>query len=756
MPELLAPVGSEESLKMAVLNGADAVYMGGPMFNARAGAQNFSLAQLEAAAEYCHVRGVKAYLTLNTLLHDDELEKAYQLACEAAQRGMDAVIVQDMGLAWLLAQHTNIPLHASTQMSLHSVEGIKALEKLRFSRVVLARETPIEDIADIHSKVNMEIEAFVHGALCVSFSGQCLFSSMTGGRSGNRGCCAQICRLPFSLYREECLLADGYLLSPKDLCTVDYLKQLLDSGVYSLKIEGRLKRPEYVGVVTGVYRRVLDLLESGEAFDSAAMRSELMAIFNRGGFTKGYYLGEKQVIYPERPNHCGVKVGRVLSEDGREAEFSKRIFAGDGVELRKDGKGIGGGAVYSIRSQGKNVKDALGRAQINALAAHAKQAEIYRTTDSEQLKRVRQTLNRETGRVKLEMEFSLKDGEALLRARDKEKNEALVQRTFLPQSGNTRAEDIRKNLAKLGGTPFSAQTVTVQAEAGVFFSTSQINEMRRAAVEELLQKRADAGKGRFVCRPYAFLRPKHSGKNAEKSIEVRNEQELRRAIAQGEGLVYFRPYDQSSAALHRYAALLEGKGAAQVWFAPFPIRFAADQKELETEQLKKYDGILAGDAGAIYMARELGLPCRGDFQLNVFNCASAAFFTEVLGLQSVSLSQELTEKETAQIAQAAPSEVLFKGRAALMHLVHCPGRTAEGAGACAHCTGRLYLEDRQQYRFPVTAFKMADCKQIVWNSRCTDLKKYTQKLESMKVCLRIVAQEQNETAVTTGHFCRGV
>ena len=282
MAELLSPAGSFDALRAAVCNGADAVYLGVESFNARRGARNFTLEELREAVRYCHVRGVKVHLTLNTLIADKQMRAVADTICAAAEAGVDAFIVQDLGVVSLCRQIApQIELHASTQMSIHSLEGVREAAAMGIRRVVLARELPRQDIAFICRNSPIEIEVFVHGALCMCYSGQCYMSSVIGRRSGNRGQCAQPCRLPYGYDRFE----EKYPLSLKDHCLVQYLTELEQLGVASVKIEGRMKRPEYVATVTGIYRRALD---TGKV--SAEQMRALRAAFSRQGFTQGYYL----------------------------------------------------------------------------------------------------------------------------------------------------------------------------------------------------------------------------------------------------------------------------------------------------------------------------------------------------------------------------------------------------------------------------------------------------------------------------------
>ena len=316
MIELLSPVGDFECLKAAVQNGADAVYFGANSFSARSFATNFDDNTLELAINYAKIRGVKTNLTLNTLIKNNELSDAFELAKKAYKFGIDAIIVQDLGLAKLLIDNfPDLPLHASTQMSVHNLEGVKKLEALGFKRVVLSRELPISEIEYICKNTNVEIECFVHGALCISYSGQCLFSSSIGGRSGNRGSCAQPCRLPYTLLEnKEKEIDSGYLLSPRDLCGLEYLPQLIKAGVTSFKIEGRMKKPEYVATVTRIYRKYIDTVINDKFFEiNPQDKKDLLQVFNRGGSSSGHLASSenRNLIFKKKPNNMGLFLGTV-------------------------------------------------------------------------------------------------------------------------------------------------------------------------------------------------------------------------------------------------------------------------------------------------------------------------------------------------------------------------------------------------------------------------------------------------------------
>lgn len=362
MIDLLSPVGDFDCLKAAVQNGANSVYFGANLFSARAYASNFDLKQLEDVILYAKTRGVKTNLTLNTLVTDDEFDKAFELAEKAYKFGIDAIIVQDLGLAkQLIKQFPDLDIHASTQMTIHNLQGVLKMEDLGFKRVVLSRELSIQEIEYICSNSNIEIECFIHGALCISYSGQCLFSSMVGGRSGNRGKCAQPCRLPYQLLENDKKINQGHLLSTRDLCGLDYIPDLINAGVTCLKIEGRMKNPEYVATVTRIYRKYIDLAESGKEYIVDEIdRKILLQVFNRGMSSSGHLSNEpnKNLIFKEKPNNMGLFLGKVEKYNKNKGyitvKLQEPIEIGDTISLEKES---GTYNVSELMLKDKNIKD---------------------------------------------------------------------------------------------------------------------------------------------------------------------------------------------------------------------------------------------------------------------------------------------------------------------------------------------------------------------------------------------------------------
>ena len=314
--ELLSPVGDFESLKAAILGGCDAVYLGGKLFGARAFSNNFNNEELIEAIKYAHLYGVKVYVTVNTLIYENEVDKFMNYVDFLYKNNVDALIIQDIGMMDLIRKtFPLLELHASTQMHIHNLEGVKLVESLGLKRAVLARETPIELIEEIKKNTNIELEIFVHGALCVSYSGQCLFSSLIGNRSGNRGSCAGSCRQKYNLLVDNKKInKDNYLLSCKDLCTIEDIGKLIDIGVDSFKIEGRMKSPSYVYLVTKLYRQAIDSYVSGK--EVKIDLTELKKIFNRE-YTKGFLFNENNIVNEYRPNHLGIGIGKVIKSQNK-------------------------------------------------------------------------------------------------------------------------------------------------------------------------------------------------------------------------------------------------------------------------------------------------------------------------------------------------------------------------------------------------------------------------------------------------------
>ena len=503
--ELLSPVGDFECLKAAVQNGANSVYFGGNLFNARVSASNFDYDELEKAINYCALRNVKTHLTLNTLIKDSEFEDAVLLAKKAYELGIDALIVQDVGLAqFLMKLFPDLPIHASTQMTIHNLEGVQELEKLGYSRAVLSRELSIQEIEYICANSNIEIETFIHGALCISYSGQCFFSSMVGGRSGNRGRCAQPCRLPYELIEKEKIIDKGYLLSPRDLCALDFIPSLIEAGVKCFKIEGRLKSPEYVATVTRIYRKYIDLYESGKEYkvDEKDV-TELKQIFNRGGFSSGHLStkANHDLIYKEKPNNMGLYVGNVAGYNKLKGHvkllLNENLAIGDNINFEKENTKY---TISELMLNNSNVPNAkvgnkvvIGRMKGNIHIGD----KIYKLSSKTQMDNAHNSYMSEHVKLPVKCNITIKKGEpvvmeaAIYGLSDKlYKNiSTKIISNLVPEkaiNAPITKERIISQIKKTGDTSFEFEEINISMDNDIFIpSIKELNEIRRMALLKL-------------------------------------------------------------------------------------------------------------------------------------------------------------------------------------------------------------------------------------------------------------------------------
>lgn len=496
--ELLSPVGEWDSLVAAVQNGANAVYFGANEFNARMNSKNFDREELKKAIEYAKLRNVKTNLTLNILIKNNEFEKAMDLVEYAYKCGIDAIIVQDLGLAReIIKTFTDLDVHSSTQMTVYNLKGVQEIERLGFKRCVLARELSIDEIKHICKNSNIEIEVFVHGALCISYSGQCLMSSMIGGRSGNRGKCAGTCRLPYSLLKNEQTVDRGFLLSSKDVCTLDIIPELIKAGVKSFKIEGRMKSPEYVGLVTSVYRKYIDLAYSNREYKVENQdRENLMQIFNRGGFSTGYLKGKlgKDMMFKYKPNHIGVYIGQVEHYNPNKGyvkiKLDKQLFLGDSLSI-KDGTC----KISELMIGNNNIKSGQKGQIVTVGRIYGKinnGDKAYRTVAINLNKEVEQVSNKENIKRKLECEIHIKENEPItLALADKITGYKVQKNGLVPEKAlnvGLTEDRIIKQLSKLGNTVFEIDSINVELGEMLQTSIKDLNELRREAVQELENK----------------------------------------------------------------------------------------------------------------------------------------------------------------------------------------------------------------------------------------------------------------------------
>lgn len=504
MIDLLSPVGDFECLKAAVQNGADSVYFGANTFSARAFAHNFDLAELNQAIEYAKLRGVKTNLTLNTLMKDDEFDAAFYLASKAYEFGIDAIIVQDLGLAMkLIESFPDLPIHASTQMSIHNLDGALKLQKFGFKRVVLSRELSMDEITHICKNTDVEIECFIHGALCISYSGQCLFSSMIGGRSGNRGKCAQPCRLPYKLLENSKTINSGHLLSTRDLCGLEYIPSLINAGVTCIKIEGRMKSPEYVATVTRIYRKYINLAVSGKPYIiDKNDKKDLLQVFNRGMSSCGHLDNEpnKHLIFKDKPNHMGLFLGTIQNYNKNKGYITlalkENINIGDKISVEKES---GSYTISELMKNNKNIKETkigqtvvLGRIKGNINLGD----KVYKISSKALLNTSNESYKNENRKIPLNCTVTLKKSQAItihITACNNLSTYRNLNLTYsldyIPEEAKNRPldkETVVRQISKTNSTPYEFRNIDINMDENVYLAKlSILNELRRLALEEV-------------------------------------------------------------------------------------------------------------------------------------------------------------------------------------------------------------------------------------------------------------------------------
>ena len=675
-PEILAPAGDLESLKVAVYNGADAVYFGLPKFNARSKATNISLENLSEAVDFCHLYNVKVYLTVNTLISDDELEQVLDLVRQAYSKGVDAFIIQDLGLAKVLREHIpDIELHASTQMGIHNLEGALIAESLGFKRIVLSREVTINDISLIKAWTNLEIEYFVQGALCVAFSGNCYFSALKYGQSGNRGACIQPCRLK---YKSNFGKTEGYLLSTRDLCLIDRLKQLSNLGVDSFKIEGRMRRPAYVAQAVQSYRNAIDCNFNEEV--CAFEKSNLKRVFNRGDYNEGIYLDKIQdenIINYEFQNHRGVSIGQVES-----VRPFKNIYAiiiesktpindGDGLKfVNVDGNevGIGVGGVEQIERN---------KYQIYSKYAPNVNDIVYKTVDF-----VRENLLlSNVKKIPITAHFIAKPDEPATLILQYEDCVAKVESLFVCDKALTQSltyEKLLQNIDRFVDTEFTLTKLTCELN-DVFIPNSRINELRRMCVEKLKQiiiKRNSKPIKKLVINSVRKLNVKESNTNNFMIIEDIRDIE---SVPEDCCLIY-APNNYEFANINNFLIKANEMGHSFVYLNLPNVANSYDIqkiKSLLTEIGNQNIGVVANNIYALCFAK-LGYKTIAGYQMNITNCYTADVIIN-LGAECFvkSIEQDLTKG--LKIGHN------YVGKPTVMTFCHCPYKTVYNYDSCKEC-----------------------------------------------------------------------
>ena len=522
--ELLVPVGNYESLVVAINNGADAVYLGGKRFGARAFANNFNLEEIESATKLCHLYGVKIYVTVNTLIYEREIKEALDYCKKLHKIGVDALIMQDVGLIDLVHQTLpNLEIHASTQMHNHSEESLKFLEDLGIKRVVFARELSLDYINNIDTK--LEKEVFIHGSLCVSYSGQCLFSSCILNRSGNRGECAGMCRLPYKLYENNKLIeADGeYILSPKDISSLENFKELMDSNIKCFKIEGRMKSPAYVGIVTKIYRTLMDQYYSGQELKILDEDLFLLkAIFNRE-YTKGFLHKDSNIMNFMAPNHLGMGIGEVTSVTQKKIriKLNHDLKQFEGIRFKKNNLGMTVNFMYNEKDELINIGKSGDVIFLNNNIGLNSLDEVLLTNpityESDVVTKKIPISMKFEGKLNSKMKISVFDGKKIV----------VLSGDVVEAANNSpiTEERIKESLLKTGNSPFIVNDLNVYIDDNIFIRIGLLNELRRKVLDKLKKLRENK-KVEYIEKEY-FVRKNQNIKTKGISVLARTKDQIK-------------------------------------------------------------------------------------------------------------------------------------------------------------------------------------------------------------------------------------
>ncbi|CCY94224.1 putative uncharacterized protein [Firmicutes bacterium CAG:884] len=665
--ELLSPAGSMDALKAAIHNGADAIYLGGKKFGARAFAQNFSVNELIEAINYAHIYNVKIYITVNTIIYEDEFEDALDFIEFLYKNNVDAVIMQDIGLMY--EAHKRFPgliIHASTQCHNHNIENIEFFKSIGVKRVILDREMSLEEIKKLNT--DMEIEIFIHGALCISYSGCCLMSYLGGGRSGNRGECTGCCRLPYKLIEnnKEHKANGEYLISTKELNTSKRIKEIMDSNIVSLKIEGRMKSPEYVGFITKYYRNIIDGKKITEEDEK-----KLSLLFNRD-FTEGYLFNENNITNIKTSNHQGIVIGKIIEVNKKfvKIKLNEDLDQEDGIRFENN-KGMIVNKLYNskmllVSSVSKNsVAIIENKCDINKLGS------VRKTTSVKLLKELQNyeqkkldvsfTVKAKTGE---DLEIVINDGTFIL----SEKGNKIEK----SQTSETTREMIVKQLSKLGNTPFRLKEIEIIKDDNIFISITELNSIRRNLVSKLIDKKTK-------------IKPKEINKVVDKVINykdnketinifVNNEEQYRAAKEENVDNIY-----TSNVFLHK----------------KYPETFYKLPRVILSRENITNDNLLITEIGSIVYSSNNNV--FGSYELNAINNHSLQLLHQ-RGIKQITISPEINDKINLIDNINNNIEIIVYGWIEAMVMKHCIVKNITNNHSC---NKKYYLKNKNNELYPI-------------------------------------------------------
>lgn len=735
--ELLAPAGDMACLKAAVSAGANAVYLGYDEFSARAKAKNFNKEELIEAINYAHLRNVKIYVTFNILIADFEVKRAMESVKMLYDIGVDALILQDIGIASEIRKNfPDFEVHASTQMAVNNFYGAKLLKNMGFSRVVLARETPIFELEKI-KELDIEVETFIHGALCVSYSGECLMSSMIGGKSGNRGECAQACRKSYEIldFNGNIIGKRLYYISPKDLNTLDDVAKIIKSGGYSLKIEGRMKNPEYVYTVVSSYKKSLENKLTLED------RKDTEQVFNRG-FTKGLFNGDfgNNFISSDRPDNRGVEVGKVIEVTKNLAKviFDVDIYQGDGIEFLSN-KGRFG--MRSVKLYTAKIPHEISLSKTPIL-----NSKINRTYSKRLYEKVDEKIENSNYKRDLDVNLKIKVGEKptiKVRSGDHRAFYELDKIVEIAKKSGLNRERVVENISKTGDSIFKVKNISMDLDENAFLSISAINELRREVIR-ILESKILKGSINRVEIQYNLENKKIENKDKKSKIKIffNKFKNLEKSNLENIDEIIIRAKD-----LKKFSEKYNKE--VSVYLDKF---YSYNELENLREYLLKIEnvkGIWINNLSEYYIFKDDDIKINGDIGLNVFNKLSLDFFDN-LGFNSITLSPELNSGQIQKIIAPSDAEinVISYGRVPVMTMKHCPVSIIKNCvdeRNCPSCKFKNYLlRDEKLVDFEVLRQNTFT---EIFNSYPILLDAYVKKLVENNVSLLLLADEFTDEVV---------
>lgn len=781
--ELLAPAGSMESLIAAINNGADAIYLGGNKFSARAYASNFDNETMMKAVDYAHSYNVKVYVTINTILKQSELKEALKYAGYLYEIGVDAIIIQDLGLVKLIRDvYSDFELHASTQMTIHNAEGALYFREKGMQRIVLSRELTVDEIKYISKDLGIETEIFVHGALCVCYSGQCLMSSMIGGRSGNRGRCAQPCRMQYTLKGENFGERKAYLLSPKDTCFIDDMDAVIKSGTSSLKVEGRMKKPEYVAGVTRNYRKAIDKVLVNTKFDLQRGRQELAQLFNREGFAKAYLyknVGKDMMSY-NYPKNTGVYIGQV-SNSG-EVKLEASVSLGDGIRFNDDGF-----TLSKILNNNNEVKEAFKGETVKLFptGGYKKGYKLYKMSDKKLYDELNDDLKPYKRKINLTSEIEFKVNSPLCIKAKYNKKEYRVYGEMVEEATNkplTR-ERVEEALRKSGEIPYRFDKIIFEVFDDGFIRISSMNNLRRELFEKILKEEVSSYRRK---RTEGIIKEWNAKcqENLGYIYSCITKDQLKALLednkAQNIALDIFFSRQKHALNKNDLKNLYETSKDKNIYLkVPSIIKQEFNSIVKIIDELKPYiKGIITSNAGIIKIYKDK-LFIIGDYKLNIFNKEAAEFYAQDVDIPFLSL--ELNRKEIKELMKHTNFNmgINIYGKTELMISEYCPmGSTFGNKSSKKECSGvcmkdNFKLIDRMNESFTVLGDN--SCRSYILNSIATNLIDEMEELKSFNisnfrvdfkdesydevkdVLNQIARKAKNENnKYTKGHYKRGV